>query len=102
MVRLENLFKIKSEEIFFKVKLQIINLLQEFGVAKEELSEINDIANEGTLFTFMSKKLKGKLKDFRNKEQESGFELQKDKIMNQKQEERIHYLVETNELLRLS
>lgn len=93
MVRLENLFKIKSEEIFFKVKLQIINLLQEFGVAKEELSEINDIANEGSLFTFMSKKLKGKLKDFRNKEQESGFELQKDKIMNQKQEERIHYLV---------
>lgn len=75
------------------MKLQIINLLQEFGVAKEELSEINDIANEGTLFTFMSKKLKGKLKDFRSKEQESGFELQKDKIMSQKQEERIHYLV---------
>lgn len=44
----------------------------------------------------MSKKLKGKLKDFRNKEQESGFELQKDKILNQKQEERIHYLFETN------
>lgn len=50
----------------------------------------------------MTKRLKGKLKDFRDKEQESGFELQKDKIMSQKQEERIHYLVETSELLRLS
>lgn len=28
MQRLENLFKIKNEEIFFKIKLQVINLLQ--------------------------------------------------------------------------
>ena len=28
--------------------------------------------------------------------------MQKDKIMSQKQEEKIHYLTETNELLKLS
>lgn len=50
----------------------------------------------------MVKKLKLKLKDFRSKEQESNFEIQKDKILNQKHEERIHYLMETNELLKLS
>lgn len=63
---------------------------------------MNDISSESEIFTFMAKKLKHKLKDFRSKEQESTFELQKDKILNQKQEERIHYLIETNELLRLS
>ena len=50
----------------------------------------------------MVRKLKIKLKDFRSKEQESNFEIQKDKILNQKNEERIHYLMETNELLKLS
>jgi len=38
MERLEHLFKIKQEEIFFKIKLQVIGLLQEFGIAKEELA----------------------------------------------------------------
>lgn len=102
MERLENLFKIKNEEIFFKIKLQIIALLQEFGVAKEQLSEINEVASEGALFSFMAKKLKGRLKDFRSKEQESNFVLQKDRILSEKQEERIHYLTETNELLKLA
>jgi|JI10StandDraft_1071094.scaffolds.fasta_scaffold119303_6 hypothetical protein len=41
MERLEHLFKIKQEEIFFKIKLQVIALLQEFGVPKDELSEFN-------------------------------------------------------------
>lgn len=50
----------------------------------------------------MVRKLKLKLKDFRSKEQENNFEIQKDKILNQKYEERIHYLTETNELLKLS
>ncbi len=40
----------------------------------------------------MVRKLKLKLKDFRSKEQENNFEIQKDKILNQKYEERIHYL----------
>jgi hypothetical protein len=44
----------------------------------------------------MVKKLKAKLKDFRFKEQESNYEIQKDKILTQKHEERIHYLMETN------
>lgn len=35
MERLEHLFKIKQEEIFFKIKLQVIGLLQEFEVTKE-------------------------------------------------------------------
>lgn len=100
--RLENLFKIKNEEIFFKIKLQTISLLQEFGVGKDQLSDINDVANETSLFSYMTRKLKGRLKDFRSKEQESTFEIQKDKILSQKQDERIHYLTETNELLRLS
>jgi hypothetical protein len=82
MERLENLFKIKNEEIFFKIKLQIIGLLQEFGVAKEQLTEINEVASEGALFSFMAKKLKGRLKDFRSKEQESNFVLQKDRILS--------------------
>lgn len=50
----------------------------------------------------MVRKLKLKLKDFRSKEQESNFEIQRDKILNQKYEERIHYLIETNELFKLS
>ena len=41
MERLENLFKIKNEEIFFKMKLQIIGLLQEFQVPKEDINGIN-------------------------------------------------------------
>jgi len=32
--RLENLFKIKHEEVFFKLKLQVIGLLQEFSIPK--------------------------------------------------------------------
>ena len=39
--RLENLFKIKNEEIFFKLKLQVIGLLQEFGLGKDQLADIN-------------------------------------------------------------
>lgn len=100
--RLENLFKIKNEEIFFKLKLQVIALLQEFGVSKDQLADINEVATETALFSFLSRKLKGRLKDFRSREQESTFELQKDRILSQKQEERIHYLTETNELLRLA
>ena len=96
------MFKIKNEEIFFKIKLQIIGLLQEFQVSKEEISGINEVNSESALFSFMVRKLKIKLKDFRSKEQESNFEIQKDKILNQKNEERIHYLMETNELLKLS
>ncbi len=48
------------------------------------------------------RKLKTKLKSIRSKEQESNFEIQKDKILNQKYEERVHYLMESNELLKLS
>ena len=50
----------------------------------------------------MSRKLKSRLKDFKNKEAESSFSIQKDRIVNQKQEERIHFLTETNELLKLN
>lgn len=38
MERLEHLFKIKQEEILFKIKLQAVGLLQEFGVDKEGLA----------------------------------------------------------------
>jgi hypothetical protein len=41
----------------------------------------------------MVRKLKLKLKDFRYKEQESNYEIQKDKILTQKYEERTHFLV---------
>ena len=41
MQRLEHLFKIKHEEIFFKIKLQVVGLLQEFAIPKEELAEFN-------------------------------------------------------------
>ena len=44
MERLEHLFKIKQEEIFFKIKLQVVGLLQEFGVGKDGLVEFSDIA----------------------------------------------------------
>jgi len=44
----------------------------------------------------MARKLKTRLKDFRSKEQESNFFIQKDKILTQKQDERIHYITETN------
>ena len=44
MERLEHLFKIKQEEIFFKIKLQLIGLLQDFGIPKGELAEFNDVS----------------------------------------------------------
>ena len=50
----------------------------------------------------MTRKLKVKLRDFRSREQENSFSLQKDRILYQKQEERIHYLTETNEIQTLS
>jgi hypothetical protein len=100
--RLERLFKIKTEEIFFKLKLQVVSLLQEFKVAPDEISESNEIKTETELFSYLSRKLKSRLKDFRSKEAENGFSLQKDRIVNQKQEERIHFLTETNELLKLN
>ena len=84
------------------MKLQIIGLLQEFQVSKEDISGINEVNNESGLYSFMARKLKLKLKDFRSKQQESNFEIQRDKILNQKYEERIHYLIETNELFKLS
>jgi hypothetical protein len=33
--RLERLFKIKTDEIFFKLKLKVVSLLQDFGVTRE-------------------------------------------------------------------
>ena len=41
--------------------------MQDFGVARDELSESNEIKTETELFSYMSKKLKNRLKDFRNK-----------------------------------
>jgi dynactin complex subunit len=43
-----------------------------------------------------------RLKDFKFKEQESSISMQKDKVLTQKQEERIKFLMETNELLKLT
>jgi hypothetical protein len=68
------------------VKLQVIGLLQEFGLGKDQLADINEVSTETALFSFLSRKLKGRLKDFRCREQESTFELQKDRILNQKHE----------------
>lgn len=64
---MENLFKIKNEEILFKLKLQAIGLLQEFGVAKDQLADINDVTSETALFSYLSRKLKGRLKDIRSR-----------------------------------
>lgn len=50
----------------------------------------------------MVRKLKMRLKDFKFKEQESSISMQKDKVLTQKQEERIKFLMETNELLKLT
>jgi len=49
------------------MKLQIIGLLQEFQVSKEDISGINEVNNESGLYSFMARKLKLKLKDFRSK-----------------------------------
>lgn len=53
--------------MFFKIKLQVIGLLQEFGVSKDELAEFNDVISEGNLFSVMTRKLKNKLRDFRSR-----------------------------------
>lgn len=100
--RFENLLKIKQEETFFRIKLQIIGLLQEFQVCKEDLSGIHEITSESALFNFLVKKLKSKLRDWRSREQESNYEIRKDRVLNQQNEERIHHLTETNELLKLT
>jgi len=47
--------------------LQVVNLLQEFGLNKDQLADVNQIDGEGALFSFLARKLKGKLKDFRSK-----------------------------------
>lgn len=64
---MENLFKIKNEEILFKLKLQVIGLLQEFGVGKDQLNDVNDVTSETALFSYLNRKLKGRLKDIRSR-----------------------------------
>lgn len=53
--------------MFFKIKLQVVGLLQEFGTSKEELAEFNDVLSESNLFSVMTRKLKSKLRDFRSR-----------------------------------
>ena len=65
--QLESLMKIKNHEIFFKIKLQIISLLQEFQIPKAEIDGIKEISNESALFSWMVRKLKIKIKDIRSK-----------------------------------
>lgn len=84
------------------MKLQIIRLLQEFEVSKEELDGIKEVNTESSLFSFMERKLKMKLKDIRTKESENTEKIQKDNKINQHFEDRINYLSETNELLKLT
>ena len=71
--------------MLFKLKMQAASLLKEFGVAKEHLEELKEITSESALFSLMAKKLKGRLKDLRSKQQESDYEMQKDKILGQQQ-----------------
>jgi hypothetical protein len=66
MQRLENLLRIKKEEVFFKVRMQAVALLGEFGVGKEELGEVG---GEDELFSLMARLLKLRLRDFRSREQ---------------------------------
>ena len=47
--------------------------MQEFGLGKEQLNDINEVSNETALFSYLSRKLKGRLKDFRSREQETSF-----------------------------
>jgi hypothetical protein len=49
--------------------LQVVSLLQEFDIPKEELAPLNDVQTEASLLSFMSKKIKTQLKLFRSREQ---------------------------------
>lgn len=42
-------------------------MLQEFGVGKDQLNDVNDVTSETALFSYLSRKLKGRLKDIRSR-----------------------------------
>jgi hypothetical protein len=77
--RLENLLRIKNEEVLFKIKIQAANLLAEFQVDKADINGINYLESENEIFEFLMSKLKLKLKDIKNREKENGEWRSKDK-----------------------
>lgn len=100
--RLENLLRIKNEEVLFKIKIQAANLLAEFQVDKADINGINYLESENEIFEFLMNKLKLKLKDIKNRERENGEGRSKDRIEQERNEETIHFLTETNEILKNS
>ena len=62
------MLRIKNEEAFFQLKVKGINLLQEFGVTKEESEGMNHLHNESEVFEYIINKLKLRIKDYRSKE----------------------------------
>lgn len=100
--RLENLLRIKNEEVLFKIKIQAANLLAEFQVDKADINGINYLESENDIFEFLMNKLKLKLKDIRNKERENGEFRSKDRIEQERNEETIYFLTEKNEILQKS
>ena len=48
--RLENLLRIKNEEVLFKIKIQAANLLAEFQVDKADINGINYLESENDIF----------------------------------------------------
>jgi hypothetical protein len=70
--RLENLLRIKNEEVLFKIKI-------EFQVDKADINGINYLESENEIFEFLMSKLKLKLKDIKNREKENGEWRSKDK-----------------------
>lgn len=65
--RLENLLRIKNEEVLFKIKIQAANLLAEFQVDKADVNGINYLESENEIFEFLMTKLKTKLKEMKGR-----------------------------------
>lgn len=98
--RLENLLRIRNEEMFFRFKVKATALLEEFGCGRADIEAVQPLTTEDAVFEFLSGKLKARLKELRGQQQAEGQELLRDRMDKTHYEENIRYLTETNDLLR--
>lgn len=98
--RLENLLKIRNEELFFNLKIKAISLLEEFESERKDVEGMQHLSNENEVFEHLSNKLKARLRDLKSKQRSESDSYHKEQQEAGQYEENIRYLTETNELLR--
>lgn len=94
--RLENLLKIRNEELFFSLKVKAINLLEEFDTERKDIEGLQQLTNENEVFEHLSNKLKARLKDLKSRQRSDNDVYHKEQVEVSQYEENLRYINQTN------